>query len=157
MKPIRRWKENNHPVNQLRNELGGAFQRFVDDPFFAGSLLNKEGDLYPPLNVEEKPDRYTIELEVPGILSQDIDIMVEGGILTIKGEKQKEETSEDKDRKMHVVERSYGSFQRSLTLADNANTEEIKAECQNGILYIDIPKNPNAETRRIEIKNKDNN
>lgn len=154
MKPVRR---NNHPLGQLKDEMNGVFQRFFEDPFFTiNPFSGREGTLTPALNVEEKGDRYTVEVEIPGMDPNDVNISLEGNVLTIEGENNEEHESEDSDRKMHIMERKYGSFQRSLTLPDNVDADQISASCENGLLFIDVPKNKASEARRINIKHKGN-
>lgn len=153
MKPIRRWKQEGNPMSQFKTEIDNVVQRFFEEPFFTSNpLWNRDSDLSPALNVIEKSDSYTVEVEIPGIQSEDIEIAIENNALVIKGEKNV--VTEDKDNKMHVVERKYGSFQRALTLMDNVNVDEIKAEYDNGMLYINVPKTAEAEPCRIDIKTK---
>lgn len=105
--------------------------------------------------MEEKSDRYTIEAEVPGLRSDEIEIDLNGNVLTGKGERKQEEHTDNRDRKMHMVERHYGSFQRSITLPDHIDPDGITAENRNGVLYIDVPKDKKSEPRRIDIKNRE--
>lgn len=157
MNPIRRWDRDNHPVNRFKNELDNVFQRFFDDPFFSSSpFWNGNREFYPVLNVEEKSDSYMIEAEVPGVHSNDIEIDLDGNVLTIKGERKVEEQTENENTRRHLVERRYGSFQRSLTLPDNTDPDGITAESRNGVLYIKIPKSHESKPRRIDIRNRDN-
>ena len=81
----------------------------------------------------------------------DIDLEVENNILTIRGEKREERKEEDENRRYHLWERSYGSFQRSFTLPRTVNADDIAAEFHNGLLHVRMPKAPEAKSRRIEI------
>lgn len=157
MNPIRRWDRDNHPVNRFKNELDNVFRRFFDDPFFSSTpFWNGNREFYPVLNVEEKSDSYMIEAEIPGVSSNDIEIDLDGNVLTIKGERKVEEQTENESTRRHLVERRYGSFQRSLTLPDNTDPDGITAENHNGVLYIKIPKSHESKPRRIDIRNRDN-
>lgn len=151
MKPIRRWSPE-EPIKKFKNELDGMFQRFFDDPFFSNTPLLKRDDVFTPAcNIEEKKDRYSIEAEIPGVDPDDIDIEIDGNVLTIKGERKQEVETKDEDTQLHKIEHSYGSYYRSFTLPDNINTDEISADNKNGILFIDIPKHKDSKTRRIKI------
>src|SRR5690606_16844748 len=133
MKPIRRWNSDNHPLQQFKNELDGVFQRFFDDPFFSrDSFFNQEHSFTPACNIEEKSDRYMIEAELPGVEPEEVEIELDGNVMTIKGERTLEEETKDEDKQMHIVEHSYGSFHRSFALPDNIDPDNITAENKNG-------------------------
>jgi len=105
----------------------------------------------PQIDVCGDANCYEISLEVPGLTEDDITLELKDDVLTIKG--QKEERSEDKDRHYYRVERSYGSFQRTLALPDDANADEIKANLDKGVLRLEIPRREttNQEVKRISI------
>ena len=105
----------------------------------------------PQIDVSGDANCYQISLEVPGLTEDDITLELKDDILTIKG--QKEERSEDKDKHYYRVERSYGSFQRTLALPDDANADEIKANLDKGVLRLEIPRREaaNQEVKRISI------
>ena len=106
----------------------------------------------PQIDVSGDSNCYQISLDVPGLTEDDITLELKDDVLTIKG--QKEERSEDKDRHYYRVERSYGSFQRTLALPDDANADEIKANLDKGVLRLEIPRRAaaNEEVKRISIK-----
>ena len=147
-----------YPVSRLHSEIDRMF-----DDFFRGSslfprlsestsLLDDVGMLRPKLDIAENAENYTISVEVPGIDEKDIHLQVSGDVLTIRGEKrQKQEKKEDK---YHRVERSYGSFQRVLTLPADADTGTVNAKFDNGILTITVARSGETQenSRRIEIK-----
>jgi HSP20 family protein len=83
--------------------------------------------------------------------SDDVDLQIENNILTIRGEKQEERKEEDENRRFHVWERSYGSFQRSFTLPRTVKADEITAEFEDGLLRVSMPKSPEARGRRIQV------
>lgn len=157
MNLIPRWNRDDHSIYRLKNELDNAFQRFFDDPnVSSSSFWNRNSRFVPVLDVEEKSDRYTVEAEVPGLDSDDIDIDVEDNVLTIKGERKGEDGTKNRERKMYLAERRYGSFQRFITLPENADPNGITAEIHKGVLYIDIPKKKKTKPRRIDINHRDN-
>lgn len=106
---------------------------------------------WPQIDVSGDDNRYEIELDVPDLSESDISIDVHDDVLTIKG--QKEQRSENKDKHFYRVERSYGSFQRTLSLPDDANADEIKAELKKGVLRLEIPRRqvPEKDVKRIPI------
>ena len=105
----------------------------------------------PQIDVSGDTNCYEINLEVPGLTESDISLEVKDDVLTIKGKK--EERSEDKDKHYYRVERSYGSFQRTLALPDDAIGDEIKANLDKGVLRLEIPRRETAdqEVKRISI------
>ena len=147
MKTPRRFSSDDLPFKKFRNELDDMFQRFFDDPFFTNNRQQT-----PACNVVEKQDRYTLEVEIPGVNPNDVEIDLEGNMLKIKGERKKNIEHESESTEVHAVEHNYGSFYRSFTLPDGINEEEISAHNDNGILYIELPKNKDKKSRRIEIK-----
>ncbi len=134
-----------HPFSLLRNEIDRTFQRFLDDPFFA-----QPATFMPAMNMKEEENRYVVEAELPGLEMKDVDIEVQGNLLTIKGERKIEERKQGE--RMHVMESRYGSFQRTIPIPENANADQITAEHKNGILKIYIPKDPGKKSRKIEIR-----
>lgn len=92
----------------------------------------------PSLDIVSKDNEYTIELELPGVDLDNIDIELENNTMSIKGEKKQE--SEEKNKDYHRIERSYGSFQRVLNLPADTDTDNIVSKYKDGILTITIPK-----------------
>jgi HSP20 family protein len=104
----------------------------------------------PAVNVEETKDELRLTAELPGMNIDDIQIEVENNVLSLSGEKRQEEQTDD--RRFHVWERSYGSFERSFTLPRTVKTDEISADFRDGILHVRMPKAPEAKSRKIAIK-----
>ena len=105
----------------------------------------------PQIDVSGDASHYEIALDVPDMSESDLSIEVKNDILTIKGHK--EERSENKDKQYYRVERSYGSFQRTLALPDDANADEINAELDKGVLRLQIPRREtvNEDVKKISI------
>ena len=152
------------PIRKSRtpaNYMAGFedFDRIFDN-FFKNALTNMSvpaapvGSMALRMDVSETDKSYVVEAELPGIVEKDIDLTVKDGVLTISGEKQSEEKTEGKT--FHRVERSYGSFQRSLQLPADADEDKVKAHMKNGILEIEIGKVKEAkkEAKRISIGKK---
>ena len=104
----------------------------------------------PLVDISEDDHEYLIKAELPGIEKDQVKVTVENGILLLAGERQSE--NEEKNRKYHRVERSYGSFLRSFSLPDDADGTKIKAEFKNGVLKVHLPKSEDAKPKSIEIK-----
>jgi HSP20 family protein len=104
----------------------------------------------PAIDVDEDNKGIYVRAEIPGIDEKNLEVNVENGILTIKGEKNEESRGGD-DKRSLVMERRYGSFQRSLRLPDGIKADQIKAEFKNGLLMLDIPKEKTEEPKKIRI------
>jgi len=113
------------------------------------TLLGREGALAPAFDVAETDKAYTITGEIPGIEAKDLTVTLADGILSITGEKKREE--EEKDEHYHRIEREYGSFQRGFRLPENATADTIKANYKDGVLKITLPKTE-SKTQKIEVK-----
>jgi len=135
-------------VTRLRREM----DRLWDDYFGAGrrGLRPLEAEWAPAVDVSETAEEVVVKAEVPGMEAKDIDISLSGDILTVKGEKksEREETKEN----YHLVERSYGSFSRSLKLPAAVVVDKIEASYQKGVLTISCPKKEEVKPKTIEVK-----
>ncbi len=157
MKPIRHRnskKESLQPA--FLDDWNGLMHRFFDDsPFsYSNSFFSDQGRLVPAINISEKKDCYAIEVEIPGVDPEEVDIEMEGNVMIVKGEKSIHNKHEDKDAHMHVEEHSYGSFYRTMTLPANIDVDNIEAESKNGMLYIDVPKKEVDKSHKIKINHK---
>ena len=146
---------------QLHREM----DRWFDDAFRslgAGSLGrglaqmpgfgdDTSGFFRPQIDVSGDANSYQISLDVPGMTEDDMSLEVRDDLLVIKG--QKEARKEDKDKHYYRVERSYGSFQRTLSLPDDADVDEIRASLDKGVLRLEIPRRGETkkDVRRISI------
>lgn len=104
----------------------------------------------PAVDIEEQTDRFVITADVPGVKPEDIDITMENGLLTIKGERREERNVAETG--FRRVERVSGSFYRRFSLPDSADAERISANGKNGVLEIVIPKGEQAKARRISVQ-----
>jgi HSP20 family protein len=103
----------------------------------------------PAVDIYETERELVVKADLPDVDSKDLDIRVENNILTIRGERKFEsKVTEDKYLR---VERAYGSFSRSFSLANTVNSEAIKADYQNGVLTLNIPKREEAKPKQIKI------
>jgi HSP20 family protein len=126
------------------NRIFGEASRGDDD------VLSR-GDWLPPVDIFEN-DQHEIVLkaELPGIPREDIDIRVENNLLTVRGERKREQ--ETKQESYHRVERVYGAFSRSFTLPSTVNTEKVSAEFRDGVLTVVLPAREEAKPRQIQVK-----
>jgi HSP20 family protein len=135
-------------ISRLRREM----DRLWDDYFGPGrrALKPMEMEFAPAVDVKETADQIVVKAEVPGIDAKDINISVTGDVLTIKGEKKSER--EEKEESYHLVERSYGSFSRSLVLPAAVDMDKIEAKYDKGVLTVTCPKKEEVKPKAIEIK-----
>jgi HSP20 family protein len=104
----------------------------------------------PALDVTVTEDAYQIDVEVPGLRPEDINVTVDQGMLTIQGERRSEE--EKGDRSYHRVERHYGAFRRSISLPRDVDASKVEANYDNGVLRLRVPKTAGGQAKRIEVK-----
>jgi len=103
----------------------------------------------PAVDILEKEGDLILRAELPGVEENDIDLKLEGNVLTLKGERK---FQEEKDRdKYHRIESYYGSFARSFTVPDTADLEKISADFKNGVLTVTVPQRPEVKPREIQI------
>ena len=131
--------------------------RLWDDWFNFGTRLapmfsQAEVDrlLKPALNVAEGEHSFTITAELPGVSKEDVTITIENGVLTLSGEKKREE--EQKDKNWHRIERVYGSFHRSMTLPKGVDGDKADASFKDGVLTIELPKNEQSKAKTLKVK-----
>lgn len=107
-------------------------------------------DWIPTVDIAETEAEYQIKAELPEVKKEDVKVTVEDGVLTIQGERRHE--IEEKGKKYHRVERSYGSFVRSFTLPDHVDDAKVKAEYKDGVLHLHLPKSEKAKPKAIDVK-----
>lgn len=147
------------PFSRLHNEMNRLVDSFFGDADWTFSQSTGDGSglatvFQPQLDIFETKDSYKMSVELPGVDRDSIDLSVDDDALIIRARKERE-VSEGDDNQFHRVERSFGRFERMLTLPADADTENIGAELKNGVLEVTIPRNREIEStrgRRIEIK-----
>jgi HSP20 family protein len=130
-------------VNQLHNEINRVFG--ANDE--AGAVA---ADWIPAVDIREDQGRYVLRADLPGIDPKDIEITMENGVLTIRGERTNE--VEAQTHAYRRVERTTGRFFRRFTLPDSADAERISATGKHGVLEITIPKHERVQPRRIAVE-----
>ncbi len=133
-------------VNQLQNELNTLFDGV---PGYEGEN-GEVSDWMPAVDIREETDRFVLHADVPGVDPKDIDITMENGTLTIRGQRIAEKKDEREGYRR--VERVAGQFFRRFVLPDSADADSISAQSKNGVLEVVIPKQEKVQPRRIEVK-----
>ena len=132
----------------IQDEMNRLFGRVVGQQ--PGPDRTGQRAWAPALDIAERPDAYLVTVEVPGVKPEDLDITLEGGVLTVQGERRFQD--ESTDQQWHRVERRYGAFRRSITLPSQAQGDKIEASFQDGLLRVLVPKAEAAMPKRIEVR-----
>jgi HSP20 family protein len=136
-----------HGTN-IQEELRNVFDRFFNgDETDQSNVVTSQWT--PRVDIKEEDTRFVIFADIPGVDPKDIEVTMEKGILSIKGERKAETT--EQNGKMTRIERSHGLFYRRFALPDSADAEGIKATGRNGVLEVSIPKRPETAPRRISV------
>ena len=148
--PVRR--EDESPFTVLKRGMDDLFERFMlgfeMEPFESRVM----GAFSPKIDVTEDDKAVKVMAELPGMEEKDLDISLRGDTLTIKGEKREEK--EDKREGYYRMERSYGSFSRTIPLPSEVETDKVQAELKKGVLTVVLPKKPDVQkpTKTIDVK-----
>ncbi len=134
-------------IAQLRDQMNRMFDQSISsygrEPVSARTWA-------PPVDITETEDAITLHVEVPGINPEDINIQVEGGTITIKGERKFEK--EEKGTQFVRTERTYGLFQRSFTLGLPIKQQEVEATYNDGVLTVMLPKAEEVKPKQVQVK-----
>ena len=136
--------------NPLQDEIKQAFDKFFGDAGDTDASSVVTSQWVPRVDIKEEADRFIIFADLPGVDPKDIEVNMDKGILSIKGERSTVSTSENE--RYSRVERAQGVFYRRFALPDSANPEGISASGKNGVLEIAIPKRPETTPRRIQVQ-----
>ena len=137
-------------IRQFQNEVNRLFSDNTDTGGALDQSTVSTSQWTPAVDIKEEEERYLITADVPGVKPDEIELTMEKGVLTIKGER-KDET-ETKAEGYRRVERVYGTFYRRFNLPDSTDSESISATTNHGVLEVSIPKKPTLQPRRIEVK-----
>jgi HSP20 family protein len=128
--------------------------------FFLGGFPNRMGsgdipnltvaDWSPEVDISEDDRGYLLKADLPEMKKDDVRVTVEDGILSVSGERKTEK--EDLTKKFHRIERCYGTFRRSFTLPEDADSTKVTAEFHDGVLKVHLPTTPIARSKAIEVK-----
>jgi HSP20 family protein len=152
-----------HPLESLRREVDRLFETFDRDLWrspFRRSMVDIEPfwrrdsklAASPAVDIVEKDNAYQVTAELPGMDEKNIEVKLDNGGLTIKGEKQEEK--EEKKKGYHLQERRYGSFERYFTVPKDVDADKIEANFKKGVLTVTLPKKPEAQkpAKKIDVK-----
>jgi HSP20 family protein len=143
-------RNDDHPFYSLQNQMNSLF-----DDFFSGfdvaprALTGGFGAFVPSVDIKESDKDFTIYAELPGVDEKDVEISVTNDSVTIKGEKKEEK--EDKRKNYYYLERSYGSFNRTIPLTAETDANKAQASFKNGVLNIIIPKTQSAKAKGTKV------
>ena len=133
-------------LSGLRRDMDDLWDRFFGEERHPAK---RWGELVPSIDLKEAENEFIVTAEVPGMDAKDLQISLENDILTIKGEKKAEK--EEKGEKFLHVERSYGSFQRAISIPSKVTEDKISADYKGGILRVTLPKSPETKKKSIKI------
>ena len=133
---------------RFQDEIKQVFDRFFNDEETDQSNV-VTSQWAPRVDVREEDKRFVILADIPGVDPKDIEVSMDKGILTIRGERKSE--VKDQNGKLTRIERSYGAFYRRFALPDSADADGISATGKHGVLEIAIPKKPETTPRRINV------
>jgi len=135
------------PVDSFR-EFRGELDRIFNTN--AATYTDATSDWVPSVDIKETQDAYEVAADVPGVEPKDIDVSLEDGVLTVKGERKAD--SQDEGEGYTRTELSVGSFYRRFTLPDTADAENISAKTEHGVLKLIIPKKEKALPKKISVQ-----
>jgi HSP20 family protein len=140
------WKQHHNPI---QDELQQVFERFFGDAETDSSSV-VTSQWVPRVDIKEEAGRFVIFADLPGVDPAGIEVNMDKGVLSIKGERKTEAQAEGE--RWSRNERAHGVFFRRFALPDSANPDGIEATGRNGVLQISIPKRPEASPRRINVQ-----
>lgn len=134
------------------NRMSRLMERMLNEPFAVGSA--EAIGWIPAMEIVETKDEVTLTAELAGMDRKDVDVSIDDGVLTVRGEKLEEREENEADKKVHLYERSYGSFQRSFALPTTVDGSKITAAYDKGVLKVHMPKSADGKPkgRKVDIK-----
>jgi len=151
MNGLVRW----NPFREMDDLQRRMTSLFDWSPFHRSPLTTDDENITVPewaplVDIAEDDKEYLIKVELPEVQRDDVKVTVESGTLTISGERKAEK--EQKGRRFHRVERYYGRFERSFSVPDDAEADDVKAEFKDGVLRVHLAKSEQARPKQIEVK-----
>jgi HSP20 family protein len=139
------------PLREL-DEITDRLNRVLYRPFprFEREEALVEADWAPMVDIEETEREYLVKAELPEVKKEEVKVAIEDGVLSIVGERRREK--EEKGRKVHRIERSYGKFTRTFAVPRDVDEKKVAAEFKDGLLTVRIPKTEAVKPRTIEVK-----
>jgi HSP20 family protein len=151
--PIVKWDPLScGPLREL-SAMQDRMNRLFQDALARTKVIKEgleEGDWTPPVDIYETTEDLVIKAELPGLSTEDVNVRVKDDVLTLKGERKREEGVGSQN--YHLVERCYGNFQRSFVLPSNVDRDNVQAKFKDGVLFINIPKLKRVKPKKIAIE-----
>lgn len=140
------------PFEDFSTDMERVFDSVLGRTF--GTMLRNGANekFVPTLDLAESAEGYEISIDLPGVKPEDVKLELHDGQLIVSGKR--DETNNRKDKNFHYVERSSGSFVRTVLLPSEVDSEKIDAQYENGVLLIKLPKSPKSQPKKIEIRSK---
>jgi HSP20 family protein len=147
---LRNWPGGS--LDSLHREIDRMFSDFVSTWDLTPWAAESGGQLVPKMDIAETDTGYELTADLPGVEEKDVDVSVADGVLRIKGERKSEK--EEKKKNYHRVERSFGRFERAISLPEGVDENKIAASFKQGVLKVTVPKSAKAKesTKKIEVK-----
>jgi HSP20 family protein len=142
---IIRW-EPAREIGTIQNEMNRLFNTFFDTPLQSAGAFRR---WVPAMDLVESDGQYVLRADLPGLSEGDVNVELDGNVLTISGERKSEH--EDRKEGYYRVERSYGSFKRTLTLPEGVDPEAVKATFDRGVLEVRVPRPEQPKPRKVQI------
>ena len=136
-------------LDEVQNRFSTFFGGFPPRLFGNGKSI-KMTDWSPQVDILEDDHEYLIKADLPEMKKEEVKVTMENGVLSITGERKVEK--EEKSKKFHRIERSFGSFERTFTVPEDADTKKIAADFRDGVLKVHLPKVPAPKPNPIEVK-----
>lgn len=131
----------------LQSRISSLFDRQL-----AGTELAFKSDWTPAVDIAEDPKAYTITADLPDVKKEDVNVSVDNGVLSISGERRHESQEGDqKDKKFHRIERSYGKYVRTFRLPDEVDAAKVAAQFKDGVLIVTLPKTTEAKPGKVQV------
>lgn len=151
MRDIIPWrKKKKKSLAKWNKDTDMSFNPFWDDSFFAPMKSMMGSNVFPRVDISEGRKNIKVKAELPGMEAKEIDVSIDGRLLTIRGEKKQEK--EEKKDSYYRMERSFGRFSRTVELPAEVDESTVEASYKRGVLKVLLKKTPGAETCKIEIK-----
>ena len=149
MSTLTRW-DPFHELDDLQNRLSTLFGRAPVKKSEGGREAMRVAQWAPLVDISEDEKEYLIKAELPEVKKDEVKVSVQNDVLSITGERKYEK--EEKDKKVHRIERAYGSFARTFTVPEDADAEHVSAEFRDGILNVHLPKTEKAKPKSIDVQ-----
>ncbi len=136
-------------MERLRSQMNNLFNMSLSKWFDPSADTLPEQGWGPAMDIYDKKDKIVVKSEIPGMKKDEIDLILEDGILTIKGEKKREEKSEEGGELRREL--YYGAFQRAVALPSDVDEKKIRASYKKGVLEVELPKKESAKPKQLKI------